>query len=101
MLLPVAGLVVAGIATKAVTGWFAARRAGVAVPGRIRAGAALVPRGEFSIVIAGLVVSGGVSADIGPTAGAYVLLMAVIGPLAPKLADPLARDGRPPRPGAA
>lgn len=91
VLLPVAGLVVAGIATKVVTGWFAARRAGVAVPGRIRAGAALVPRGEFSIVIAGLAVSGGVSADIGPTAGAYVLLMAVIGPLAPKLADPLAR----------
>lgn len=88
---PVAALVVAGIATKMVSGWFAARRAGVAVPGRIRAGAALVPRGEFSIVIAGLAVTDGVRGNLGPTAGAYVLLMGIIGPLAPKLADPLAR----------
>ncbi|WP_236008301.1 hypothetical protein [Actinomadura physcomitrii] len=44
---------VIGIATKLAAGWFAARRAGVAVTGRLRAGVALVPRGEFNIVIAG------------------------------------------------
>ncbi len=91
VLLPVFALIVAGIATKMVTGWFAARRAGIAAAGRIRAGAALVPRGEFSIVIAGLAVTSGVAPALGPTAGAYVLAMAVIGPFAPRLADPVAR----------
>ena len=91
VLLPVAVLAVAGVLTKLGTGWVAARRGGIAVPGRIRAGAALVPRGEFSIVIAGLAVTGGVGAELGPTAGAYVLVMAVVGPFAPRLADPLAR----------
>ncbi|WP_019815874.1 cation:proton antiporter, partial [Saccharomonospora saliphila] len=46
-------------ATKVGTGWWAARRAGVASLGRARAGAALVARGEVSIVIAGLAVSAG------------------------------------------
>jgi CPA2 family monovalent cation:H+ antiporter-2 len=46
-------------ATKLATGWYAAGRAGVAARGRVRAGAALVARGEFSIVIAGLAVSAG------------------------------------------
>jgi CPA2 family monovalent cation:H+ antiporter-2 len=40
--------------TKVVTGYRAARRGGVDRRGRIRAGMALVARGEFSIVIAGL-----------------------------------------------
>jgi CPA2 family monovalent cation:H+ antiporter-2 len=43
-------------ATKVVTGWYAAKRLGVGVRGRARAGAALVARGEFSIVIAGLAI---------------------------------------------
>ena len=38
----------------------AAKRVGIAVPGRLRAGLALMPRGEFSIVIAGLAVASGV-----------------------------------------
>jgi len=45
--------------TKIATGWFAARREGVGVPGPLRAGTALVARGEFSIVIAGLAVTSG------------------------------------------
>ena len=40
--------------TKVVTGWYAAKRLGVGVRGRARAGASLIARGEFSIVIAGL-----------------------------------------------
>ena len=59
-MLPVAiALAVVTTATKVGTGWFAARRDGVAVPGRLRAGTALVARGEFSIVIAGLAVAAG------------------------------------------
>jgi CPA2 family monovalent cation:H+ antiporter-2 len=84
-------LSVAGILTKVASGWYAARRAGIAPAGRIRAGAALAPRGEFSIVIATLAVGAGVNAHLGPLAAAYVLLMAVIGPLLPRAFDPLAR----------
>jgi CPA2 family monovalent cation:H+ antiporter-2 len=90
VLLPAGALVVIGIATKGATGWVAARRAGIGPGGRIRAGAALVPRGEFSIVIAGLA-AGSVDDRLAPTVAAYVLALAVIGPLMPRLADPLAR----------
>ena len=47
-------------ATKVATGGWSARREGVRTRGRFRAGAALIARGEFSIAIAGIGVSGGV-----------------------------------------
>ena len=55
-------------ATKVATGWWAARRAGVRARGRWRAGAVLVARGEFSIVIAGLAVAAGEEPTLGPLA---------------------------------
>ena len=79
-------LAVVTTATKVGTGWFAAQRDGVAVPGRLRAGTALVARGEFSIVIAGLAVAAGVT-EVGPVATAYVLLLAIAGPLITRFAD--------------
>jgi CPA2 family monovalent cation:H+ antiporter-2 len=89
---PVALLAVAlGVVTaasKLATGWWAARRVGVATRGRFRAGAALIARGEFSIVIAGLGVSAGVEPQLGPLAAAYVLLMAIVGPVAARAVDP-------------
>ena len=92
---PVAGiaavLAIAGILTKYATGWTAARRAGIGPIGRARAGAALIPRGEFNIVIAGLAVAASVHPDLGPLAAAYVLILAITGPLAARLAEPLAR----------
>ncbi|GAA3452662.1 cation:proton antiporter [Dactylosporangium matsuzakiense] len=84
-------LALSGVATKLATGWIAARRAGVALTGRIRAGAALLPRGEFNIVIAGLAVAAGSHPKLGPLAAAYVLILAVIGPLAARAAEPAAR----------
>jgi CPA2 family monovalent cation:H+ antiporter-2 len=85
-------LAVIGIATKLATGWWAARRAGIGLSGRIRAGAALLPRGEFNIVIAGLAVSAGiVNPKLGPLAAAYVLILAVTGPMIARVAEPLAR----------
>lgn len=87
---PAAVLVVLGVLTKGTTGYLAARRAGIGPGGRIRAGAALVPRGEFSIIIAGLAGSA-VDPRLAPTVAAYVLAMAVLGPLAPRVTDPLAR----------
>ncbi|HSL06353.1 MAG TPA: cation:proton antiporter [Pseudonocardiaceae bacterium] len=88
VLLPAALLAVVGVATKVLTGWAAGRRAGVGSAGRLRAGIALVARGEFSIIIAGLVAAS-VTPAFAPTVAAYVLIMAVLGPLAPRLADPL------------
>jgi CPA2 family monovalent cation:H+ antiporter-2 len=91
VLLPALGLVVVGVFTKLVTGWIAAKRAGIAIPGRIRAGAALIPRGEFSIVIAGLATAAGVDSRLAALAAAYVLAMAVLGPVLARFADPWAR----------
>ncbi|MFC7343610.1 cation:proton antiporter [Saccharopolyspora griseoalba] len=89
-------------ATKVLTGWTAARMQGVARMGRLRAGAALVARGEFSIVIAGLAVSSGaVSGELAALATAYVLLMAILGPVAARVAEPLARKLLATRPRAA
>lgn len=88
VLAPAALLAVVGVATKVLTGWAAGRRAGVGPAGRLRAGVTLVARGEFSIIIAGLVAAS-VTPAFAPTVAAYVLIMAVLGPLAPRLADPL------------
>lgn len=76
------------IATKVLTGWWSARREGIGTRGRFRAGVALVARGEFSIAIAGIGTAGGVEPGLAALAGAYVLLMAVIGPVAGKFVDP-------------
>ena len=78
------------VASKMATGIWAAKRAGIDRPGRLRAGTALIARGEFSIVIAGLAVgSGAVSQELAAMATAYVLVMAVVGPLAARYAEPL------------
>ncbi|MCM0616384.1 cation:proton antiporter [Paenarthrobacter sp. TYUT067] len=90
-------------ATKMLTGIWAANRAGIAVPGRFRAGAALIARGEFSIVIAGLAVaSGAVPDELAALATAYVLIMAILGPLAARFVEPVVKairktPGTPPR----
>jgi monovalent cation:H+ antiporter-2, CPA2 family len=88
-------LAVTTTATKLATGWWAARRVGIGPLGRARAGAALVARGEFSIVIAGLAVSyAAVEAELAALATAYVLLMAVLGPVAARVVEPVARAVR-------
>lgn len=85
-----AAAVLAGVTlvTKVITGWYAARRDGVGVYGRVRAGTMLIPRGEFSIVIAGLAVASG-ALDVGPLASAYVLVLGVVGPILARSADRL------------
>ena len=79
-------LAIVGALTKFATGWFGARHFGVARTGAKRAGAVLIARGEFSIVIAGLATSAGVDPDLEAFAVAYVLLLAIAGPIAAKLA---------------
>jgi CPA2 family monovalent cation:H+ antiporter-2 len=90
--------------TKLATGWYAAWRAGIGPLGRARAGAALVARGEFSIVIAGLAVGyTAVDDRLAALATTYVLLMAVLGPVAARVVEPVASwvRARRPHPAAA
>jgi CPA2 family monovalent cation:H+ antiporter-2 len=78
--------VVTGL-TKVAVGWWAARRVGIGRQGRLRAGALLVARGEFSIVIAGLAASMAVGQELAALSATYVLIMAVSGPIVAKIAD--------------
>lgn len=79
-LLPAAmALAVTGVVTKMITGRFAATREGAGRRGQLRAGAALVARGEFSIVIIGL--AGATDPTLSPLITAYVLILAVVGPV--------------------
>ncbi|WP_406115342.1 cation:proton antiporter [Kitasatospora purpeofusca] len=88
VLLPALLLAAVTAVTKVATGYWAARRAGIATRGRWRAGGALVSRGEFSIVIAGLAVTAGIEPGLGPLATAYVLILVVTGPLAARYTQP-------------
>ena len=96
---PVLGIAVAlalvTSATKVITGWWAAKQRGIGPLGRARAGTALIARGEFSIVIAGLAVaSGAVDDELAALATTYVLLLAVIGPVAARVVEPVMRSLR-------
>jgi CPA2 family monovalent cation:H+ antiporter-2 len=82
--------------TKMTTGYVAARRAGVKRRGRWRAAVTLIPRGEFSVVVAALAVGAGAQAKLGPTAACYVLLTILIGALVHRWPDRLrAEQSRP------
>jgi CPA2 family monovalent cation:H+ antiporter-2 len=87
VLVPAVALALVAAGSKAGTGWWAARRAGIGPRGRVRAAASMVPRGEFSIVIAGLGTAAGVEDDLGPLAACFVLLLAVLGSVAVRFAD--------------
>lgn len=89
------GLAVVGAATKIGTGYWAARRNDIGPRGRLRAGLSLVPRGEFSIVIAGLAVTANAEPQLGPLAASYVLILAVAGSLAMRYADHPHLRGKP------
>ncbi len=83
-------LSVATAASKIYTGWWAARRAGASSRGRLRAGFTMVARGEFSILIAKIAIAAAIEPKLGPLAAAYVLILAVLGPILARLADPIA-----------
>ena len=87
MLLPATLLAIVTILTKLVTGAYAARKAGVGTLGQWRAGLSLGPRGEFSIVIAGLAVGSGVEPALAPLATGYVLVTIIAGTVLARLPD--------------
>jgi CPA2 family monovalent cation:H+ antiporter-2 len=100
VLLPAALLAVVTIGTKFITGWVAARSVRGTAIGALRAGALLAARGEFSVVIAGLVaVSLVLPSTFQAFVAAYVLITASAGPLLARFAEPIGWwwEQRPPR----
>jgi CPA2 family monovalent cation:H+ antiporter-2 len=87
VLVPAALLAVVGVAGKLLSGWVAARPLTQSTRGRLRSGTVLIARGEFSIVIAALGAPAADGDHLGALAAAYVLITALIGPLAAKFAD--------------
>lgn len=84
-MLPIAAALAAvTAATKVLTGAYAARREGAARRGQLRAGTALIARGEFSLVIIGLVGAG--SDTLGAVATPYVFILAIAGPVLARFA---------------
>jgi monovalent cation:H+ antiporter-2, CPA2 family len=79
VLLAALALAVMTTASKVLTGYWATRTLLRDRRSRLRAGLTLVPRGEFSIVIAGL--GAAIEPRIGSLSAAYVLLMAIAGPI--------------------
>nr|WP_275405576.1 cation:proton antiporter [Streptomyces rochei] len=70
--------------TKVATGWHAAGREGAGRRGRLRAGTALVARGEFSVVVIGLAATA--QDRLAALVTCYVILLAVCGPVLTRLA---------------
>lgn len=89
VLVPACALALVTLVTKFATGWIGAARLGVGLRGRTRAGAMLSARGEFSIAIAGLATAAGVVADFEALAISYVFVLAIIGPIFVRFADPI------------
>jgi CPA2 family monovalent cation:H+ antiporter-2 len=87
VLLPALALAAATMVTKAASGYLAAKKAGIGKLGRWRTGLSLTPRGEFSIVIAGLAVGAGLEPKLAAVATAYVLITVVAGSVLARLPD--------------
>ncbi len=93
----VAALAIAAVTvvTKIASGWIAAARAGIGKPGRLRAGAALIAHGEFSIVIAELGI--GRESDLGALAAAYVIVLTLVGAVLYQFSDSITLPAPKPR----
>ena len=90
VLLPAAGLALLTIGTKFITGWFAAATVQGGTISRLRAGALLSARGEFSVIIAGLVAVSGILPPTFQTfVAAYVLITAFAAPFLARWAEPI------------
>jgi len=83
MMLPAVALGIICVITKLMTGFWSVRRIAAARDSRLRAGVDLIAHGEFSIVIAGLGTA--LEPQLGPLSAAYVLFLAILGPILARL----------------
>ena len=88
VLVPAVLLVVLGVASKTLGGYLAGRAAGHPPRQSIVVGLSLVPKGEFSIVIASMAAAAaGPASPIVALTGLYVLALSIIGPIGMREAD--------------
>ncbi|HEX7049802.1 MAG TPA: cation:proton antiporter [Longimicrobiales bacterium] len=76
--LPAAIIAVLAVVAKLGSGWWIGRADGLSPRGRLALGMMLIPRGEFSIVLAGLAAAAGFT-DAPPLIAMLVLVLAVAG----------------------
>jgi CPA2 family monovalent cation:H+ antiporter-2 len=99
VLLPALLLVVVGIATKSFGGYLSGRAAGHSAPQSVVVGVSLIPKGEFSVVIAGLAAAATTAdSEIVALTGLYVFALSIIGPLLMREADTIRTLLYPPKP---
>lgn len=79
LLLPALALAVMSAVSKWTTGMLAARMSGLGKKAALRTAVTLIPRGEFSIVLAGLASTNAVGQDLMSLVVLYVLILAVGG----------------------
>ena len=83
-------LILLGLATKTLGGYLAGRSAGHTPPQSLVVGLSLAPKGEFSIVLAGLAAAAaGADSRIEALTGVYVLALSILGPIGMREADRL------------
>jgi CPA2 family monovalent cation:H+ antiporter-2 len=94
---PVAvAITVLGLAVKVAAGWMIGRRSGMPKRTALALGLTLTPRGEFSIVLAGVALSAGLG-ELNAAIGLMVLLMALSGTVLLRFAPDVARRAFPRR----
>lgn len=90
VILPALVLAIITISTKFVTGWYASNTVDGGTISKLRAGALLSARGEFSVVIAGIAaVSTILPGEFQAFVAAYVLITAGIAPILARYAEPV------------
>lgn len=88
MLLPAAVLAIITIGTKFITGWIAANTVTGTTIGKLRAGALLSARGEFSVIIAGLAATSTLlPSSFQALVAGYILITATAGPVLARFAE--------------
>jgi CPA2 family monovalent cation:H+ antiporter-2 len=89
VLVPAILLGLVSMIAKVLTGWWTTQDKGLNTGSRLRAGITLIPRGEFSLVIAMMGLSAGLHPELGTLSAAYVLVTAIVGPFLLRIAEPL------------
>lgn len=90
------GIALLGLAGKLATGWVIGRSRGLGAAARLRLGLLLAPRGEFSIVVAGVAVALAVPGTerLPALVAVYVFVLSVAGPILLTQSDALVRAFR-------
>jgi CPA2 family monovalent cation:H+ antiporter-2 len=84
-----------GIVAKVAGGWWIGRRDGLPKRNALALGLTLVPRGEFSILLAGIATTIGLE-SVAATVGLLVLMLSLVGTVLLRFAPEIGRRAFPP-----